>query len=263
MFSGKGILKLIIDTQELIRLSKERAPLPCGGQAYMASTTAQELFRTRSKETGRPAYWVPSIRGVHQAEIMSRKEWRNLAKAHSKWNYGGTSLYSDRLLVEFGSDYPPVVEFGHRAISKIINEEKTWLFPMCAGAARVKFGSEMRGRVEYVAESNVRCSPLVGGVIKTALPMFHAFSKKYTFKKDYRNSLNDIFILATSGHLGIPLLTRDKLLARFAEECLGSRLMGVQGCELISPQKGVGERRVMKESRKYVNRSWRIIQTRR
>lgn len=194
---------------------------------------------------------------------MDRREWRSLAKIYSSRSHSYRGQHLEKQIVDFGLDYPPAVELGHKSIAKIINDEKAWVLPICADAARIKFSREIKKRVDYIETHGIRCKSLTEESIATALPMFHAFTRNYTMKTDYRNSLNDIFILAVSSHLEIPLLTRDKLLARFSEEYLYANLNDAGDRQIISTRKKNKSNQRMSESKRYVNRSWRITQGKR
>lgn len=249
---------MVLDTQEIVSLSRKGKPPP-DGDVFITSTTAQELFFLRVRGSGKPAYWIPALHKVRRAELMERKDWRLLVKEYSSRGAAHRDRHLDRLVADFGRDYPPIVETGHAAIARIVNERKGWLFPMCADAGGLKFLREMRSRADYLDEHRIRCKPLNGEAMNSALPMFHAFVGTYAVKLDYRNSLNDIFILSVANSWRASLLTSDRLLANFSKNYLGAEVEDFQGCGKINFPVNFRETQKMRESKMYVNKNWRMI----
>lgn len=251
--------EIILDTQEIVGLIREGKSPPYGSDIFITSTTAQELFRLRIKGSGKPAYWIPALQKVNQAPLKNRRDWRVLVKEYAQWGPAYRDRHHDRLVIDFGRDYPAIAETGHKSIAKIINERKGWLFPMCAEASGLKFSREMRARVEYIEDHGIRCKALVDEAVDIALPMFHAFAREYEMKSDSRNSLNDIFILSVSSYWKAPLLTRDRLLARFSQDYLEAKLEDVEECQKIELPRTPSKVRKMRESKGYVNKNWRTF----
>ena len=73
----------------------------------------------------------------------------------------------------------------------------------------------------YLTENNLRCFSLDRSVAQTSIDLLRQYAMSgNNLKADFRNSLNDMMILATSINSGTNLLTEDRALWSFAARVL-------------------------------------------
>ena len=149
------------------------------------------------------------------------------------------------------------------AMSALINEHHAALFRFCVShLAKGKLKYRFK-RFEYLLQQEVRCLPLTKSIGEIGLHLMSRFIEKKAPKQNIRNTINDILILACAFDAGLDLVTEDKVLNRFAASILGV------GCaqqgrwlRLAFDRAQVRDRRLMRESKCYINRGWQVNENR-
>ena len=129
--------------------------------------------------------------------------------------------YIDRLILEFGRDYPTVIEYGSRAMAAIINDRNHGMYAQIVGSFDKAFQKKVRPRFAFICGQIGQCVPLTRETAEVGMYLFGAFTRKYAVKDDFRNSINDMMIIATARSSGERLISKDSLLNRFAADVFG------------------------------------------
>jgi hypothetical protein len=182
------------------------------------------------------------------------------SEAPAQWKSGGL----ERLVFDFGSDYPTLVEFNSRATAAIINDRNSPAFNHLVSSLDKSLQKKLRPRFVFLCEHVEECVPLASQTAEMGIDLLWNFVQRHNVKSNFRNSVNDMMILATAIAGGEHLLTRDDLLARFTAAQHGApvREFSPGLIEIDFAREPVAVKRRPKESKGYINRGWRIaIQT--
>jgi len=113
-------------------------------------------------------------------------------------------------------------------------------------------------RLAFVGANQIRCVPLVPESAEIGLQLLADFSKQYSLKSRFRNSLNDMLGLAIAVHQGEGTLdTADQLLARFAKARLGADISVGSSRSRVNFSGPAVIRRENHDAKGYINRPWR------
>jgi predicted nucleic acid-binding protein len=246
----------LVDTQ-IVSYAMSRNQLMNPDEKTMSSICAQELLLVQGESCRENQYYIPLLQalpdgGVNPSiylKLMNGRPFAHRQRAMRR--------RTDKLVLEFGKDFPRVIEYSHLAIAEAINAKR---FALLAGCIR-NLPKERRRvalrRLDFLALSGIQCMPLTVDIADLALALFDAFSQNYALKARFRNSLNDILSVAVAAHNNISLETDDRLLRDFMS---GPAQEIVHRAESKS-----GERRDARpslESKGYINRGWRVMRTR-
>lgn len=246
----------IIDTQVLSHWFKGTETRPSAQEISISAITANEFLLAQPQDADRPDYYV-----LHPAKYshLVIAEPGHLAPdliGNPKWAKRGDRR-TDHIVVDFGNQFPPYREFGCEAISEIVNKELPKLYKMSIAHLPKDKQKYLRKRLRFILDSDVSCYPLNATTIDTGLTLFSDFTSQYSCKKNVRNTLNDIFILATAITRGVPLDTHDSLLNRFAADHFSAPIEKDADRIVIdfSTEESRDNTR-SRESKGYINRGW-------
>lgn len=188
--------------------------------ALIASATAQELLLMQSGDLTKNNYYIPfRLKSMHpDGQIL--KALRKLSAGPDRHSRG--RVRTDRLVLDFGHDYPTVVEWSHRAIAAAINARSVELFKAFSSSLEKSKHQTVCTRFQFLVANQVQCIPLTQRTATVGLQLLGEFAQKYKLKANFRNSLNDMLVLAVAIDQASHLITYDKLLAGFAESHLAA-----------------------------------------
>lgn len=217
----------------------------------ISSVTAKEFLLVQGAEYTKANYYIPMPKtlnhflgsgiGIHKRDHPFMK--------------GST----DQIILDFGHDYPTIIEFGNLAISETINLKAKQVF-----IASIQFLAKEKRKIlltryEYLLQKNINCLPLSKNAVELGLSLFHEFILRYKTKEKFKNTINDVFILATAVNSLSTLITKDTLLNRFATEYFNASLKEYSGSLLIDfGNEETSERCKNKESKGYINKGWKV-----
>ncbi|VDS09715.1 hypothetical protein PARHAE_02922 [Paracoccus haematequi] len=237
---------MMIDTQILSYAYKGRGIAV--SSARISSVAAHEFLEVYDpNSTTRFRYYIKYQAGRHfGAPSISPANWK-----------GGAV---QRLVLDFGADYPQLIEFNSRATAAIINDRNVPAFGHILSSLEKPLQKKLRPRFAYLCEHIRECVPLVPQTAEIGIQLLWDFVQHNNVKANFRNSVNDMMILATAISGGENLLTDDSLLARFAAAQQHAPLREVgDGLIAIDFERKEGVRkRLSSESKGYINRGWRI-----
>jgi predicted nucleic acid-binding protein len=243
---------LIIDTQILSYRFKGVEVDIQNTQLAIASITANEFLVAQAKESKQPGYYI-----IHPAR------YPNLEYSASTIDHFGNpksakvgARRTDRITIDFGTQFSAYQEFGSEAISEIINEKKLDIYKISIAHLPKQRQKYLLSRLKYIIDNDYHCYSLNKTALAQALSLFSEFTSQHNCKGNIRNTINDLLILATAIDREKKFLTNDKLLARFAAEYYEAPIHKCEDKLLIDFSEKQVERSKSKESKGYINKGW-------
>ncbi|GLY78487.1 hypothetical protein [Actinoallomurus iriomotensis] len=247
------------DTQLLVHASEGRTSLE-SSDPWISSVVAQEflLFQKSGGESN--DYYLPLVpkrdRGIWVSRALA-----DYARSHppaARLRSG--KRRTDSIILEFGDTFPVTVEYSHRAIANALNARMVpfiLAYAECVDAASRRV---IKSRLRFLCDVGIKCKPLTDRSARLAQDLLRDFTERYTIKNNFRNTLNDIMILAIALDERARLLTDDRLLAIFSEDFLTDTVLGSENLYEIDLSEDVGkiDRRPPLESKGYINSRWRV-----
>lgn len=245
-------MDLIIDTQVLsYRFKGVEVDIP-NTRLAIASITANEFLVAQAKESEQPDYYI-----IHPAR------YPNLQYNASALDHFGNpksaklgARRTDRIIIDFGTQFSAYREFGSEAISEIINEKNLDVYKLSIAHLPKQRQKYLLSRLKYIFDNNYYCYSLTKAALGQALSLFSEFTSQHNCKGNIRNTINDLLILATAIDRGKKFLTNDNLLNRFAAEYYETPIHKREDELLIDFSEKKAERRKSKESKGYINKGW-------
>lgn len=164
----------------------------------------------------------------------------------------------DSIVMEFGREHEPIIEYSNRALSNIINNKRINVFRACIEHLDKEKQKMLRKRCQFLLDNELQCIPLNKEILDQSFLLLHEFMQRYSVKQNFRNSWNDILILATSLLSNADLVTKDSNLSRFATEQYALPFTHMDPFLHLSFGKvEMPMRRASRESKGYINRGWK------
>jgi predicted nucleic acid-binding protein len=190
----------------------------------ISSVSAQELFMMQRPDTG-VRFGFPTR--IDSASFSGNRERgsagvaRSLAHGRDHSLGKGSKLkyrqfpFKDNIVLQL-PDGRRIDEALHQTVAEVVNEHndnalRSWLH----GEHHARRAT-IRLRFNWLTEHEVRCIPLTRDAAQLAQELFADFVGSQMPKARIRNTVNDLLILASAMTSGLPLQTRDKVLANFA-----------------------------------------------
>lgn len=249
---------MLLDTQILSfahkgewPIEEDSIPAPSPEGIYIPSTAAQEFLESQVEDPAQARYYIPLTKDPIEIE--------GLFKYARKEDTGFTKNYTDKFVVNTPKEYNSQREFGHKAISNVINKNLHKLFKASIqGLSKSKI-KKLKERVLFSMNSGLKCLPLSKSISDVGVELLELFLKNNEPKKNFKNIFNDIMILAMSEELNYRLWTEDRLLAKFASNNLGRDIKRESGLfEVLSKDENTKEMQ-KGESKGYINTRIRQI----
>lgn len=171
--------------------------------ARISSVAASELLLVYGKQRTTANYYVPlcTLAGL----TLPRRD------------HPVSRQSTDRIAFSFGSEHESLVEFGSLAIAKMLNKGNFELLRLS-----ISFQSKYRQRIirenfRFLVENEIRCIPLNRRTVEIGYRLLSEFSSSgERVKTTFRNTWNDILILASAWEHNDILWSEDNQLNRFA-----------------------------------------------
>jgi hypothetical protein len=161
--------------------------------------------------------------------------------------------------MEFGREHEPIVEYSNLALANIINNKRLSVFCACIEQLDKKKQKMLRTRCEFLLDNELSCVPLNKEILERSYLLLQEFSSQHNVKEDFRNSWNDLLILATALTQKANLFSKDKELNNFMEDrgyAVPIRRVN-EFVNLSFSKVDAPIQRVSRESKGYINRGWR------
>jgi hypothetical protein len=217
----------------------------------ISSVTAKEFLLVQGLERTKANYYIPMPKTLNHL----LENGISIPGRDHPFTKGST----DQIVLEFGHDYPALIEFGNLAVAETINLKAKQVFSASIHFLEKEKRKMIMDRFEFLTQQNINCLPLNKSTVELGLSLFHEFLSRYNTKENFKNTINDVFILATAVNSSSTLVTKDSLLNRFASEYFNASLKENLGSLLIDFGKEKNsENRKAKESKGYINKGWRV-----
>ncbi|MGK5675466.1 PIN domain-containing protein [Micromonospora sp. URMC 106] len=253
----------IIDTQ-IISYAFKGVPDYTVTSKAISSVTAQEFLLVQANDFKRARYYLPRLTDWEVAGIYERlKSGDTEAKLRFGHQHRGWKRRTDQLIIELNSDFPAIIEYGHNRISVAINNQDRRYYELCVNGLDRKLQRKLLSRFDFIIENRVSCLSLSPVIVERMFVLLEAFSTKFNAKSNYRNTINDMLILATALEREAQLLTNDTLLNRFAANFFDAPFTPQSNdtCRIDFSKKSQDRRKPL-ESKGYINRSWQVHERR-
>lgn len=245
----------ILDTQIISYALKGRYGLPLDGKTISA-ITANEFLMVQGSNLAQANYYVPVLSRFHFPESTDgiSPTSRRLGMDHPF-----RKIVTDQVIIDFGNEYPTIVEYGNLAISLLINKQVSGIFHDAIKFLDKQQRKIIRKRFDFLLENKVRCQPLAKTSVRVAMELLQEFRKEHNLKENFRNSFNDMLILASAIDTSALLITEDSLLNKFASKQFTGAYQIQDGIATIDfSQDSLATRHKSRESKGYINKSWQV-----
>jgi predicted nucleic acid-binding protein len=250
----------ILDTQIVSYAMKDRWPEGMEPQkvadSAISSVTALELLKARPQgASDRPPYYLyPPLLAELAGDDEVMRKWD---RDHRGKAWLTARNRTDQVVLDFDSDLPVVIEYGHLMVGWLLKQKRPDVFARRITRLDKKERHRLMEIFYYLTENNLRCFSLDRSVAQTSIDLLRQYAMSgNNLKADFRNSLNDMMILATSINSGTNLLTEDRALWSFAARVLSLPLNAKGPLVLLETSSQRAKSAVSTESKGYVNRPW-------
>lgn len=248
-------MKNFIDTNILYyKFANEKFKVEISSQNIVSINALEFLKNIEKKYTNRAKYHIP----VKLSELyIQRLESESIHKI--KRDHPFSKYSSDSIAFDFKQDFQSYTLYNNEAITYVLNSKMTEVFYASIDFLDKANYKEIKSKYQFLIKNELICESLDELDIELGYNLLDLFLQNYSIKEDFRNSWNDILILAKSINQGGKLITSDKLLNRFASEITHAKLFDkIDYIEIEFPQKEVGAPDAVKrlDSKGYINRGW-------
>ena len=252
-------LMSLIDTQILSYWFKGRYPEISKIDFEISSITANEFLLVQNmSDFKRANYYIPLLSHMGGSLLYKGIELPSL-KSSTPRAKRSARRHTDQIILEFGNDYPIIVEYGSLALSDAINNKLYELYLQSIQTLPKDKQKYLKQRFKYIITNSISSIPLNKNIIEIGFDLLIKFTEKYKPKDNIRNTINDILILSTAIAKAKKIITDDKLLNRFASEEYQGKIevfdrnliINFESTETLMQKNN-------KESKGYINRGWQI-----
>lgn len=211
---------------------------------------AKEFLLVQGDKRTKANYYIP---------VPSESNFSYIGLIFSKRDHPFPKRVTDQIILDFGQDYPPIIEFCNLAIAEIINLREKKLINEAIRFLKKDMRKTILQRFNFIVDNQINCVPLSRNAIEIGLDLFNVFTSRYNTKQNMKNSINDVLILATALESSGYLITKDSLLNRFASDYCNGVLDENAGVLSIDFSKfSIKEINSNQESKGYINKGWQI-----
>ena len=243
-----------VDTQILSYAHSGHKPLPHALLA-VSSVVASEFLLAYSDNPTRARYYITwrdrQPGALPSCTLRTRQNLGTLDMR--KWT-------ADRVLINFGTDFPPRVEFNRISLASAVNACSRRTIASALDGRNIPQRRLILDRFEFLADNKIFCRSITNNEIELALNLLASFLTQHQVKANFHNSFNDLMILATAAHTKTTLHTEDNLLARFTARKYGVPPAALSSSLLLDFSANPKTDRLSpRESKGYINRGWRVM----
>ena len=238
---------MMIDTQVLSYCYKGKGPSIYGSK--ISSVVATEFLEMYDSDSPTKFKYYVLYRPYHFG-LMQRAA-PSTHKSHAV----------DNISFNFSGDYPPLIEFCSRDVASIINRRDKDAYAGVLKSLDKIDRKRLKPRFKFLCMNVSECIPLTPETAAVGAELLFSFTKENNLKSKFRNSVNDMMILAAAITSKERLLTQDNLLARFAAK-QQSAAVGIagQGYITIDFSESKNDVGLTRESKGYIHRGWTIAE---
>ncbi len=243
---------MMLDTQIVSQMIKSRSR-PSDGDRICSTVLKELVGAYKIGDLRRDSFYVPfyspEIQEIHMRSGIRKDILKRGPQKH----------HCDKVIVSFGGRFPDLVEYGNRSIAAALNSGN-----ISALKWSIEKLSKFKSRTalscfDYLIQHGVTCIAATESDFDRAADALFDFSQEYSLKDNFRNSFNDLLILACAERQQEDLQTKDSLLSRFFASRNSNRV-SENGSNIVVHFAGsaLGRSGGRSESKGYINRGWRI-----
>ena len=218
-------VRQIMDTQVISYAMKGRWPGDMEprdvSHTLISSVTALELLEVRHPDSNKKAryYLYPPLVPELTEDDEATREWDRTHKGRVRLT---AKNRTDQVILDFGGDYPVIVEYGHLMIGWLLKRKRIDVYSRRIAHLDKRERRRLIEIFNYLVDRDLRCLSLDRTTAQVGMDLLRQYetSGGNNLKANFRNSLNDMLILAASINSGVDLLTEDRALWRFAIRAL-------------------------------------------
>lgn len=165
---------------------------------------------------------------------------------------------TDSVVMEFGREHEPIIEYSNLALANVINNKLIGAFRASIEHLDKEKQKILKKRCQFLLDNELKCIPLNTEILNRSFLLLQEFMEHQNVKQNFRNSWNDMLILATALFSGVNLVTKDNELNRFAAQ--RHALSFTYDNPFLYMSFGTAEistRQLSRESKGYINRGWK------
>ncbi len=217
----------------------------------ISSIVANELFLVQGGDPANANLYIPLLSSRHTMGPMALE----LRRRDHPFN----KRLSDSIIMDFGNEFPAIIEYNNLSISILINDGLADLFAGAINHLDKDTKKTLKRRFQFLLENGIQCIPLRKSDVEMAFELLSRFREKYNIKENFRNTWNDLLVMSCAMGVNEPLITEDGLLAKFASENLGVTPKKKQDfVELPFASDKTPNQKQFRESKGYINTGWRV-----
>lgn len=245
-----GVVCQHLDTQVISYAMKGKWERSIQG-AMISSIVANEFLLVQSEELAQANWYIPLLSRCHSNDLPPI-ELRQRDHPFRKES-------SDSIIMDFGNEFPTVVEYNSLSIANAINEGHVDLFVGATNHLDKPLRKRLVSRFRFIVDNEIGCTPLQQRDVQHAFSLLGQFRREHNLKQNFRNSWNDLLILSSARNAEVDLITEDNELSRFASNVDGGTSSRVDDFIRIQfPRSDQQPRRPSRESKGYTNVGWRV-----
>lgn len=207
---------MFVDTQIVSYAMKGRHPkIP---NWLCCSIMANEFLLVQSKSSNKAKYYVPLSSMINHLYGDEEATRASTPANRYRRQHPFSKRITDSMVMEFGLLHPPIVEFGNFAIAEVLNEGRTPVFSAAVAFLEKSEQKLLVDRFKFLISSGIQCVPVQRRDVETAFRLLEEFTEHRNPKANFRNTWNDLLILAVAVNRNSKFLTLDQELAVFAGE---------------------------------------------
>lgn len=242
-----------IDTNILYyKYANKKYPVQVKGQNIVSINALEFLRNIEKVHNNRAKYHIPVASVGH---IFMHGEFM---RAHNR-DRPFPKHVSDAIIFDFKQDYDSYALYNNETMTDVVNSKMKELFQLSISFMGKEEYKEIKSKFSFLIKNDITVHSISETEIATSYDLLDRFLKKHSIKEDFRNSWNDLLILAKVINIGGNLISTDKLLNNFAaKEFSASIKKNNDFIEFQFPSTSVksDDDWFKKESKGYINRGW-------
>jgi hypothetical protein len=165
---------------------------------------------------------------------------------------------TDSVVMEFGREHGSIFEYSNLALANVINNKRMDAFRASIGHLDKEEQKMLRMRCQFLFDNELQCIPLNKEILDRSFLLLQEFMEQHNVKQNFRNSWNDMLILATALFSGADLVTKDNELNRFVAKRYAP-FLAHEGLflHLSFGKVEISRRQSSRESKGYINHGWK------
>lgn len=247
-----GAENMMLDTQVLSQLCRSKAKIDINNR--ISSTVAKELFGAYRKSDFRnDNFYVPFYSAASYSHRLASSVRKDAIRRIPQ------KRHADKAVVNFGGVFPDLVEYSNKSIALAINSKNEGALKWAISKQSKRKIVNILSQYRHIIQNDINCVAVTEEDFENAASILFQFTRRHNLKSNFRNSFNDLLILACTERLRHALATKDSLLHRYYVYKSAGRISENDNNIIIDFEGGAKKRKSnRRESKGYINKGWSI-----